>query len=57
MTRWCEICTQKYRDAWVGAFKVTDKSSIEIFATNNEVMYISPRVHVSNKLARAKYSY
>ena len=38
-------------------FKVTGESSIEIFATNNEVMYISSRVHVSNKLTRTKYSY
>ena len=37
--------------------KVTGESSIEIFATNNEVVYISSRVHVSNKLSRTKYSY
>ena len=37
--------------------KVTGESSIEIFATKNEVVYISPGVHVSNKLTRAKYSY
>ena len=37
--------------------KVTGESSIEIFATNNEVVYISSRVHVSNKLTRTKYSY
>ena len=36
---------------------VMDESSIEIFVTKNEVVYISPRVHVSNKLTRAKYSY
>ena len=34
--------------------KVTDVSSIEIFVTKNEVVYISPRVHVSRKLTRAK---
>ena len=38
-------------------FKVTGESSIEIFATNNEVVYISSRVYVSNKLTRTKYSY
>ena len=37
--------------------KVTGGSSIEIFTTNNEVVYISSRVHVSNKLTRTKYSY
>ena len=37
--------------------KVTGESSIEIFATKNEAVYISPRVHVSNKLTRVKYSY
>ena len=37
--------------------KVTGESSIEIFATKNEAVYISPRVHVSNKVTRAKYSY
>ena len=41
----------------LGDFKVTGESSIEIFATNNEVLYISSRVHVSNKLTRTKYSY
>ena len=30
------------------SLKVMGESSIEIFATNNEVMYISSRVHVSN---------
>ena len=33
------------------------ESSIEIFATNNKIVYVSPTVHVSNKLTRAKYSY
>ena len=37
--------------------KVTGESSVEIFATDNEVVYISSRVHVSNKLTRTKYSY
>ena len=37
--------------------KVTGESSIEIFATNNKVVYISSTVHVSNELIRAKYSY
>ena len=37
--------------------KVTGESSIEMFATNNEVVYISSRVHVPNKLTRTKYSY
>ena len=30
------------------SLKVTGESSIEIFATINEVVYISSRVHVSN---------
>ena len=36
--------------------KVTGQSSIELFATkkNNKVVYVSPTVHVSNKLTRAK---
>ena len=37
--------------------KVMGESSIEIFATKNKVVYVSPTVHVSNKLTRAKYSY
>ena len=39
------------------SLKVTGESSIEVFVTNNEVVYISSRVHVSNKLTRTKYSY
>ena len=37
--------------------KVTGESSIEIFTTKNEVVYVSPTVHVSNKLTRTKYIY
>ena len=35
-------------------FKVTGQSSIEIFATKNKVVYVSPTMHISNKLTRAK---
>ena len=34
--------------------KVTGQSSSEIFATKNKLVYISPTVHVSSKLARAE---
>ena len=44
-------------EAVLEPIKVTGESSIEIFATKNEAVYISPRVHVSNKVTRAKYSY
>ena len=30
--------------------KVTGQSSIELFATKNKVVYVSPTMHVSNKL-------
>ena len=34
--------------------KVTGQSSTELFTTRNKVVYVSPTVHVSNKLTRAK---
>ena len=40
-----------------GAFKVMDQSSIELFATKNKAVYVSPTMHVPNKLTRAKQSY
>ena len=39
------------------AVNVTGESSIETFATKNKIVYVSPAVHVSNELTRAKYSY
>ena len=47
-----EIICSSYNE-----IKVTGGSSIEIFATNNEVVYISSGVHVSSELTRTKYSY
>ena len=39
------------------SLKVTGESSIEMFATKNKVVYVSPAVYVSNKLTRARYGY
>ena len=37
--------------------KVMGESSIEVFAIKNKIVYVSPTVHVSNKLTGAKYRY
>ena len=35
-------------------FKVTGQSLIELFATKNKVVYVSPTMDISKKLTRAK---
>ena len=44
----------KTRMAYINSVKIMDQSSIELFATKNEVVYVSPTMDVSKKLTRAK---
>ena len=40
-----------------GILNVTGENSIEIFTTNNKVVYVSQTFYVSNELTRVKDSY